>query len=238
MQISFANQSSLAVRLTVHGNPYVLPAGQPAVLELAEHEPILAQVDACKPPKKKDRSRRLVVETEYRLSGLADGSRILLTREKIPIDVNISYDRVFLHPMQGQIIREAYRVVNLPHVQAQQEKGRMVNNLFREPMRDFLLECLLELLFHPIRTLLVIAVAIGLGIHFGWYWIPVLLLAMLLLMGLVNAVLDPLLEKLMCRITGVPTERERLQKHCTQEALSAFYAQPERKPFAGQSIEH
>ena len=237
MQIFFANQSSQAVRLTVRRNVHVLPSGQTTILELWDQEPICAQVDLCKPLRKKDTSYRLGVETEYHLDGLTDGCRILLTREKIPIDVNTSYDRVFLHPTVGRIAEEKYRVVNHPNVHKQLRKDQR-SDAFLDPFWDMVFDFLLNLLFHPIRTLLGIAIAIGIGIHFGWYWIPIFLLVICLVAGLISLVVNPLIDKLIAKITGIPTEREQIKKYCTPEALSKFYSQPERVPFASQPIEH
>ena len=237
MQVTFENQSSQAIRLTMHGNSHVLPSGKKAVLDIDCREPIFARVDQYKPLQKKDTSYRLVVETQYRLEGLTEGCRILLTRERIAIDVNMSYDRVFLHPTAGQIAEETYQVVNHPNVHKQLRKDQR-SDAFWWPIGGMIFDVLWDLLFHPIRTLLGIAIAIGVGIYFGWYWIPIFFLGWLLVLGLINMVIDPLIDKLIAKITRIPTEREQLKKYCTPEALSAYYSQPEREDFWGKPVEH
>lgn len=237
MQVSFENQSSQPIRLALRGNIHVLPSGQRTMLELDNQEPVCALVDQYKPLHKKSSAYRLVVETEYRLDGLTDKSRILLTREHIAIDVNMSYDRVFMHPSEGNIVQEIYQVANHPHARKQLQKDQRAD-AFWEPFGDIFYDFLLSLLFHPIRTLLGIAIAIGIGIHFGWYWIPIFLLGICLVAGLISLVVNPMIEKLMAKITGIPTEREQLKKYCTPEALSAFYSQPEREAFLGKPVEH
>lgn len=236
MQVSFENQSSQAIRLTLRGNSQVLPSGHIAVLELDNREPIFTQVDQYKTLRKKNKSYRLVVETEYRLDGLTDGCLILLTREHITIDVNMSYDRVFLHPAVGQITEENYHVVNHPHIQKQLKKGQR-SDAFWWPLWDMLWELLLGLILHPIRTLLGIVIAVGIGIYLGWYWIPIILLGLLLVACFISMVVDPLIDKLVAKITGIPTEKEKLNTYCTPEALFEFYSQPAREPFAGKPIE-
>ena len=237
MQVSFENQSSQPIRLTLRGNTHVLPSGQKKLLELDDQEPIRALVDKYKPLRKNSSAYRLVVETEYRLAGLTEGCRIPLTREHIAIDVNMSYDRVFLHPAEGSIVQETYRVVNHPHANKRLQKDQRAD-AFWWPIGDLIFEFLWDLLFHPIRTLLGVAIAIGIGIHFGWYWIPIVLLGLLLILGFINMVITPLIEKLVSKMMGMPTEKETLKKYCTPEALTAFYSQPEREPFAGKAIEY
>ena len=237
MQVTFENQSSQAIRLTMQGNNHVLPSGKKAVLDIDVREPVFAKVDQYKPLRKKDTSYRLVVETKYRLEGLLEGCRILLTREHIAIDVNTSYDRVFLHPTVGQIAEETYQVVNHPHVHKQLRKDQR-SDAFWWPIGGMIFDVLWDLLFHPIRTLLGIAIAIGVVIYFGWYWIPIILLGWLLVLGLINLVIDPLIEKMVSKMMGTPTEKENLKQHCTPEALSAYYSQPEREAFLGEPVEH
>ena len=237
MQVSFENQSSQAIRLLLRDKSHVLPFGQKMVLELDNQEPIRALVDKYKPLRKDSSSYRLVVETQYRLDGLTDGCRIFLTREHIAIDVNMSYDRVFLHPGEGNIVQETYQVVNHPHANKRLQKDQRAN-AFWEPFWDALYDFLLSLIFHPIRTLLGIAIAVAIGIHFEWYWIPIILLSFLLVAGLISMVVNTLIDKLATKITGFPSEQERLKSYCTQERLSTFYSQPQREPFAGRPIEH
>ena len=234
MQVTFENQSSQAIRLTMQGNSHVLPSGKKTVLDIDGREPIFAKVDQYKPLRKNSSAYRLVVETEYRLEGLTEGCRILLTREHIAIDVNMSYDRVFLHPSAGQIAEERYQVVNHPNVHKQLRKDQR-SDAFWWPVWDVLI---FPLLFHPLRTLLGIAIAIGIGIYFGWYWTPIILFGLLLVVGLINMVIEPLIDKLIAKITRIPTEREQLKKYCTPEALSAYYSQPEREDFWGKPVEH
>ena len=237
MQVTFENQSSQAIRLTMQGSSHVLPSGKKAVLDIDVREPIFAKVDQYKPLRKNSSAYRLVVETEYRLDGLTDNCRILLTREHIAIDVNMSYDRVFLHPGEGNIVQEAYQVVNHPHANKRLQKDQRAN-AFWEPFWDVLYDFLLSLIFHPIRTLLGIAIAVAIGIHFEWYWIPIILLSFLLVAGLISMVVNTLIDKLATKITGCPSEQERLKSYCTQERLSTFYSQSQREPFAGRPIEH
>ena len=234
MQVTFEHQSSQAIRLTMHGKSHVLPSGKKAVLDIDGRKPIFAQVDQYKPLRKNSSAYRLVVETEYRLEGLTEGCRILLTREHIAIDVNMSYDRVFLHPSAGQITEETYQVVNHPNVHKQLRKDQR-SDAFWWPVWDVLI---FPLLFHPLRPLLGIAIAIGIGIYFGWYWIPIILLGWLLVLGLISLVIDPLIEKMVSKMMGTPTEKENLKQHCTPEALSAYYSQPEREDFGGKPVEH
>ena len=237
MQVTFENQSSQNIRLTMQGISHVLPSGKKTVLDIDGREPIFARVDQYKPLRKNSSAYRLVVETEYRLDGLTDNCRILLTREHIAIDVNMSYDRVFLHPSAGQIAEERYQVVNHPNVHKQLRKNQR-SDAFWWPIGDMIFEFLWDLLFHPIRTLLGIAIAIGVGIYFGWYWIPIILLGWLLVLGLISLVIDPLIEKMVSKMMGTPTEKENLKQHCTPEALSAYYSQPEREDFWGKPVEH
>ncbi|MBE6977467.1 MAG: dicarboxylate/amino acid:cation symporter [Ruminococcaceae bacterium] len=237
MQVSFENQSSQSVRLLLRGNTHILSSGQKKLLELDNQEPICALVDKYKPLRKSSSAYRLVVETEYHLDGLTDGCRIPLTREHIAIDVNMSYDRVFLHPCKGSIVQESYRVVNHPHANKRLQNDQRAD-AFLGPFWDMLYDFFLSLIFHPIRTLLGIAIAVGIGIHFGWYWMPIMLLGICLIAGLINMVINPLIEKFAAKITGVPTEEERLKTYCAQEGLSAFYGQPERTPFANKPIEY
>ena len=237
MQVTFENQSSQAIRLTMQGNSHVLPSGKKAVLDIDDREPIFAQVDQYKLLRKKDTSYRLVVETEYRLEGLTEGCRILLTRERIALDFDTSYDRVFLHPSEGRIAQEKYQVVNHPDVKHQLKKTELKDNALW-PLENLLLEFVLGLLFHPIATLLCIAVAIGIGINLGWYWIPIILLGALLIESFICIVLSPAINKLFAKLTGIPTQEETLKKYCTPEALSAYYSQPEREAFLGEPVEH
>ena len=236
MQVTFENQSSQAIRLTMQGISHVLPSGKTAMLDIDDREPIFARVDQYKPLRKNSSAYRLVVETQYRLEGLLEGCRILLTREHIAIDVNMSYDRVYLHPTVGQIVAERYQVVNHPNVHKQLRKNQR-SDAFWWPIGDVIFEFLWDLLVHTIRTLLGIAIAIGVGIYFGWYWIPIILLGWLLVLGLISLVIDPLIEKMVSKMMGTPTEKENLKQHCTPEALSAYYSQPEREAFLGRPIE-
>lgn len=238
MQISFENQSSQAIRLTMQGNSHVLPSGKTAMLNIDDREPIFAHVDQYTFLRKKDKSYRLVVETEYRLEGLTEGCRILLTREHIAIDVNMSYDRVFLHPTEGRITHTEYQVVNHPNVKKQMQKDNLADSALWWPLGDIFGEVLLDLLFHPLRTILCITLAIGIGIYFGWYWILIVLLGLFFIHAFINIIIDPALEKATCKAMGVPTPMEALKNHCTPEALSAFYSQPEREAFAGKPVDY
>ena len=237
MLVFFQNVSSQKIAIGIANQIHTILSNQKISLDVAANQVVDLQVVPSKNVSKKNGTYRLLVGTEYILEGLDEGSIITLTRERISIDLNTSYDRVFLHPSVGEIVEERYRIVNHPQASKQYRKDTMMNTAIWEPLVEFLFEYLWNLIFHPIRTLLCIGVAIGLGIKFGWYWILIILLGGLLLYSFINIVVDPLIEKFVSKLTGVPTEKETLLQHCTSEAIAAYYSQPERQPFGSKPIE-
>ena len=238
MLVSFENASSQKIAITIANQRHTIPSGQKLSLELSTSQVVDLQVVPSKSSCRKDQEYRLLVGTAYMLDGLTEGSRLTLTRERISIDRNTSYDRVFLHPSAGEIVNERHRIINHPQASKQLRNDTMMNNAVWEPLGELLFEFLWSLIFHPIRSLLYIGIAIGLGIYFGWYWIPISLLGGLLLYSLINIVVNPLIEKLIYKITGVPTEKETMLQHCTPDAIAAYYSQPERRPFTSKPIEN
>lgn len=171
-------------------------------------------------------SYHLLLETEYELSGVPDGERIDVTREKIRVSPDAAYDRLFLRPGTAVCLSKTHRVVGEEEIKRAFVRGHWVECLLLKPFLLLFIESF------PYTIPLVVGGIVA-AIFWKWQYVAAIFLAIYLLVLGGNVLEDAISSKL---------DRESSWKYAKEEFyqlfqpvfLQQYYANNDREPYSGK----
>ena len=169
----------------------------------------------------KDNIYNLILESKYVFCNVSDDIDLSITREKIRVSLNVSYERVFVNTSRGCIASETTSVKDENNIKKRYERDRFCELLYG-PLEHF-----------PGLSLVMFIVGIFLAWLTDWRWIflyyPFAYACLFVLHWLVDVFWNSFIKK-----TLKMDRREEFYRSFELDYILQYYSQINREPFMGQ----
>ena len=225
MTIYFLNRSKHIVLLRVdEDTPVILQpiATTPVEIKGADVHKITVQRDCESYVSKKIRMYNLVIQTEYLVSGVSNGEMFMITREKIRVSLNVSFDRFFLLATDIAILSETHKVL------AERKMIRAFNQywvahfLFWGPFTN-----------SPSFVIFLPILGIGVAHFWGWRAGAVCFLAGYFLLVALCWLIERFWRSVEKKALKAEDEGKELYIYLQNGFFNRYYSNDERTPFGG-----
>lgn len=162
----------------------------------------------------------LAIDTQYRFADIQDQTVFRITREKIRVNLNVYFDRLFLVSDTATGVAQSYDVLGAEKIKKRFNWSQLFRFLIFGPLDET-----------PGLLFVMLILGVFLSYHFGrklalWYF-PLAYLFVLAINWFVDKFCDWMFKK------GFKAENERTEFHncLTKEFLMKYYSDPNRTPF-------
>lgn len=164
---------------------------------------------------KKKNKYTLVLETQYKVTNIHDNDIFRITREKVCVEGNVYYDKLFLNSETARCIMEINNVLGGQEIKKKFQKSRIRYKLFISPF-----ECLTEF------AVLLIILGIILGYKFGWKLVVIYFPIAYLFLIAVDWILERINQFIFHKAFNVEDEKTEFYHFFENEFIMRYYSNP------------
>lgn len=161
----------------------------------------------------------LVLETKYRMTDICDNDVFRITREKICVEGNVYYDRLFLSTETAGCTMEANRVIGEKELKKVYNKCRMKYKFLGAPFVE------------PGMTILFVILGIILGYELGWKYVVIYFPAAYFFLIAFDGAIDKIIQFIFKKSFKQKDEKTDFYNYFEDEFIARFYLNLEHTPF-------
>ena len=161
----------------------------------------------------------LVLETKYIFTNISDNDTFSITREKIRVDSDVYYDRLFLSAKKATYFSESHSVSDNEKMKKAYNKSRLIKFLLISPIEE------------PGMFIVLLILGIVLSCYWGWklavIYFPLAYIFILALQWFTASVFKQILNKGL----KIDDETQMFFNYFENEHIMSYYFNPNRTPF-------
>jgi hypothetical protein len=165
----------------------------------------------------------LMLETKYTFTNVTDGEIFKITREKVRVNLNVYYDRLFLTSEKSVYLSESYNVIDNEKIKKSFDKSQLIHFLFIEP---------LEYLTGLFIALLVLGIV--LSYIFGWIFAIIYFLSAYIFLLVIQWFSDNIFTQILNKGFKTDDDKKEFYKCFENEFIMRYYSNPNRTPFMNE----
>lgn len=162
----------------------------------------------------------LELETKYIFANITEGEVFKITREKIRVNLNIYYDRLFLVAEKALYLSESHSVIDNEKIKKSFDKSRLIHFLLIEPFEYF-------------TGLFIALLILGffLTYKFGWILAFIYFPSAYIFLLVINWLSDNIWKKILRKGFKKEDDKREFYNCFENEFIMRYYSDPNRTPF-------
>lgn len=224
MNINFLNYCSHTVIIKIQFETLIeIPPYRLVPVDINKSNSLMLYVRCDGTSYAKEGKYFLSIQTNYSFDNVKDGETFKITREKVRVDPEVYYERLFLIAEKSICLSESHFVIDSDKIKKKIKKSRLIKFLIISP-----LECLTGLF------LALLAIGILLLCNWGWKIAVIYFPCAYGFLILINWLIEKILKLVFNKRLKIDDDKEELYCYLNSEQIMKYYSNPNRTPFMGE----
>lgn len=240
MIISLYNDSTISAKVKIKGySDMIINPSDKTKVELHNSDIFKIQIRSNKESYKMKKivGYCLIINVEYDLSGISDGTEIIIKREMIMVGADIHYDRFFLVGVdKAKILSEKISII---------DENKIIKRYKVDFWKHIFIYNLIDNIFSIILITILIFMGISMARFFGIYFFLVYILLTYLAIVIYSWIIKIIIQKLFSRFIYKKKEdldiyisKKNFYLYFQEDFINNYYSNLDREPYLPGKIEY
>lgn len=220
MNIKFLNNCDYIVVVTVKsGEPVEIQPHCTVSISCPNVEKLNVRIKRNIASQVKKGNYFLALETEYVFADITDGEIFAINREKVRVNLNIYYDRLFLTAEKALYISESHNIIDSERIKKSFKKSRLADFLFDTFM------CSIGLF------LILLIIGAFLSYIFGWQFAVIYFPSVCIFLLAFNWFVEYVWKLILNKGLKKDDDKKEFYNCFENDFIISYYSDPNRTPF-------